>query len=156
MFKGFQNVNQLYRANLNLLAQQYRLADMTDDIMLFVANAYLQVMFNRELVEVQKQQIQITQTDLERTQAQIEAGVLVANEIYELEANLATQQQELIRLENNLRLTKINLAQLLLITDYENFDIAAEDFDVPFSEILSKNPKEIFEKAMTFRNDQIV
>ncbi|MEL0201326.1 MAG: TolC family protein, partial [Flavobacteriaceae bacterium] len=62
-------------------------------------------------------------------------------------------QQELIRLENNLRLTKINLAQLLLITDYENFDIAAEDFDVPFSEILSKNPKEIFEKAMTFRND---
>ncbi|MEL0300225.1 MAG: TolC family protein, partial [Flavobacteriaceae bacterium] len=153
VFKGFQNVNQLYRANLNLLAQQYRLADMTDDIMLFVANAYLQVMFNRELVEVQKQQIQITQTDLERTQAQIEAGVLVANEIYELEANLATQQQELIRLENNLRLTKINLAQLLLITDYENFDIAAEDFDVPFSEILSKNPKEIFEKAMTFRND---
>ena len=153
VFKGFQNVNQLYRANLNLLAQQYRLADMTDDIMLFVAHAYLQVMFNRELVEVQKQQIQITQTDLERTQAQIEAGVLVANEIYELEANLATQQQELIRLENNLRLTKINLAQLLLITDYENFDIAAEDFDVPFSEILSKNPKEIFEKAMTFRND---
>ncbi|NBR73688.1 MAG: TolC family protein, partial [Flavobacteriia bacterium] len=34
VFKGFQNVNQLYRANLNLLAQQYRLADMTDDIML--------------------------------------------------------------------------------------------------------------------------
>jgi outer membrane protein len=153
VFKGFQNVNQMYRANLNLLAQQYKLADMTDDIMLFVANAYLQVMFNRELYQVQQQQIQITKTDLERTQAQIDAGVLVANEIYELEANLATQEQELIRLENTLRLSKISLAQQLLITDYENFDIATEDFEVPFSEILSKNPKEIFEKSMTFRND---
>jgi outer membrane protein len=45
------------------------------------------------------------------------------------------------------------LAQLLLITDYENFDIAEESFDVPFSDILDNSAKVIFDKALTFRND---
>ena len=47
LFNGRQNINQLSRANLNLLARQYQLDDMKDDVSLFVANAYLQVMFNR-------------------------------------------------------------------------------------------------------------
>ena len=42
---------------------------------------------------------------------------------------------------------------MLLIDDYESFDIADEDFSIPFSEILENSPKEIFEKAKTFRND---
>jgi outer membrane protein len=42
---------------------------------------------------------------------------------------------------------------LLQITDYENFDIADEAFDVPSSTILDKSPKQIFTKAMSFRND---
>ncbi|TFG78030.1 MAG: TolC family protein, partial [Flavobacteriales bacterium] len=47
----------------------------------------------------------------------------------------------------------IALAQLLQITDYENFDIAEEEFDVPPSDILSNSAKVIFDKALTFRND---
>ena len=42
---------------------------------------------------------------------------------------------------------------MLLITDYENFNIAAEDFDIPFSDVLMQKPKDIFEKALTLRND---
>ena len=42
---------------------------------------------------------------------------------------------------------------MLLITDYENFNIAQEDFEVPFSQILMESPKDIFEKALSFRND---
>ena len=49
VFNGRQNINQLSRANLSIIARQYQLDDMKDDISLFVANAYLQVMFNKEL-----------------------------------------------------------------------------------------------------------
>tara|TARA_B110000285_G_C15119169_1_gene616014 strand:- start:1692 stop:2714 length:1023 start_codon:yes stop_codon:yes gene_type:complete len=126
---------------------------MKDDISLFVANAYLQVMFNKELAQVQRFQLELTQEDLERTKSRIEAGVLTRADIYEIEANLASQEQALIQADNNYRLSRINLAQLLLITDYENFDIAKEDFDIPFSDILTQKPKDIFEKAITIRND---
>lgn len=153
IFNGNQNISQLSRANLNLISRQYQLDDMKDDISLFVANAYLQVMFNRELEQVQRYQLEITKEDLKRTQIRIDAGVLTQADIFEIEANLASQEQALVQAENNYRLSLISLAQLLLITDYENFEIADEDFEIPFSDILSQKPKDIYEKALTIRND---
>jgi len=153
LFNGRQNVNQLSRANLNMLSRQYQLEDMKDDISLFVVNAYLQVMFSKELEQVQRYQLELAKQELQRTQLSIDAGILTAAEIYEIEANVATQEQAVIQAENAYRLSRISLAQLLLITDYENFDIAQEEFDIPFSEILGETPKAIYEKALTFRND---
>jgi len=153
LYSGKRTFNQLYRSNLNLLANQFQLDDMKDDIRLFVANSYLQVMFSKELLEVQQLQIFLTKNQIERTKQQILAGVLVAADILESEANLASQEQSLIQAENTFRLSKINLAQLLLITDYENFEIAEENLDIPISLILEENPKVIYEKALTFRND---
>ena len=153
LFNGRQNVNQLARANLNIIARQYQLEDMKDDISLFVANDYLQVMFNREFEQVQIYQLELAKQELERTQLRINAGVLTQAEIYEIEANLASQEQALVQAENTYRLSRISLAQLLLITDYENFDIAKEDYDVPLSQILMEDPKNIYETALTLRND---
>ena len=153
LFSGKQNINQLARANLNIISRQYQLEDMKDDISLFVANSYLQVMFNKELEQVQKYQLQLAQQELERTQIRIDAGVQTKAEIYEIEANLAAQEQALVQAENAFLLSRISLAQLLLITDYENFDIATVDYEVPLSQILLEKPKKIYEKAMTLRKD---
>ena len=79
--------------------------------------------------------------------------MLTIGDIYELEANIATQKQAVVQSENNLRLAKINLAQLLLINDYENFDIEMVDLDVPFSKVMQESPKKVYEKALSFRND---
>ena len=153
IYNGLQNVKRLHRANLAIIAQQYNLADITDDTSLLVANSYLQVMFNREQLGVQESQFAVSLKELERTKILIEAGVLTTRDIFELDATIASQQQSVVQAQNNLRLTKINLAQLLLITDYENFDIAVEAFDVPFPQILDETPKAIFEKALSDRND---
>ena len=153
IYNGLQNVKRLHRANLAIIAQQYNLADITDDTALLVANSYLQVMFNREQLGVQESQFAVSLKELERTKILIEAGVLTTRDIFELDATIASQQQSVVQAQNNLRLTKINLAQLLLITDYENFDIAVEAFDVPFPQILDETPKAIFEKALSNRND---
>ena len=153
VYNGLSNIYQLHRANLQILASKYQLDNMKDDISLMVANAYLQIMFNSEILKVQESQLEITKVELLRTQDLIDAGIFSPKQIFEIEANLASQEQALIQAENNYRNAKLNLAQLLLIDDYENFDIANEDFSIPFSDILENSPKEIFEKAKTFRND---
>ena len=153
LFSGKQNINQLARANLNIISRQYQLEDMKDDISLFVANSYLQVMFNKEFEQVQRYQLEIAKQELERTQLRISSGVQTQAEIYEIEANLASQEQALVQSENATRLSLISLAQSLLITDYENFDIADVNFNVPLSQILLEKPKKIFEKSLTLRND---
>tara|TARA_Y200000002_G_scaffold36772_1_gene26976 strand:- start:1250 stop:2581 length:1332 start_codon:yes stop_codon:yes gene_type:complete len=153
VYSGSRNVYQLHRANLDLLASKYQLEDIKDDIKLFVANSYLQIMFNSELLGVQKSQLEITEVEYQRTKDLIESGFFSPRQIFEIEANLAAQEQNVVTAENNYRDAKLNLAQILLIDDYESFDIAYEDFSIPFSDILRKNPKEILEKALTFRND---
>lgn len=153
LYNGFRNLNQLYRANLAILASEYQLEDMKDDVRLMVANAYLQILFNIEILEVQKSQLEITRKDALRTQSMIDMGTKVKYDLLEIEATMASQEQAVIQAQNNLRLSRINLAQILLISDYENFNIVVIDMDAPLGQILFQKPKDIFEKALTHRND---
>lgn len=153
LFDGLRNVRQLQRAEMNAIANQYRLDDLKDDIRLNVANAYLQVVSNIEQVKVFRAQYEVTEQDLKRTKELVESGVVPTGDLLEIEATAATQQQQIINGESLVTIAKVNLAQLLQITDYENFDVADEDFDVPPSNILDNSAKSIFAKALEFRND---
>ncbi|MEA1784612.1 TolC family protein [Arenibacter sp. GZD96] len=153
LFDGLRNFKRLNRAKLNALANQYRLDNLKDDIRLSVANGYLQILSNKESLKVFEAQFAVTQQDLLRTKELVDSGVLPKGDLLEIEATAANQEQQIVNAQNLILISRINLAQLLQITDYENFDIADEDFDVPFSDILDNSPKTIFDKALTFRND---
>ena len=153
LFDGLRNVHQMNRARLNEVANQYRLDDLIDDIRLNVANAYLLVLSNKESLKTFEAQYAVTEQDLNRTKELVESGVVPRGDLLEIEATAATQQQQIIDGRNQVTLSLINLAQLLQITDYQNFDIADEEFAIPPSDILDNSPKVIFDKALTFRND---
>ena len=57
IYAGLQNQNRLRRANLAVLATQYKLSKMKDDVSLNVANAFLQILFNKEQLKIQKEQL---------------------------------------------------------------------------------------------------
>lgn len=153
VFDGLRNVHRASRAKINEIANQYRLEDLKDDIRLRVANAYLQVLSNKEALKVAQAQYKVTEQDLLRTRELVESGVVPKGDLLEIEATAANQEQQIVNNEALVLISRIGLAQLLLITDYENFDIADESFDVPFSDILDNSAKVIFDKALTFRND---
>ena len=64
LFNGMQNIQQLYRSNLAILASQYQLADIKENISLLVANSYLQILFSKESLGVQKSQLAVTVEEL--------------------------------------------------------------------------------------------
>jgi len=153
LFDGLRNMRQLNRAKLNAIANQYRLDNLKDDIRLNVANAYLQVLSNKEQLKTFKAQYAVTEQDLKRTKELVESGVVPKGDLLEIEATAASQEQQIVNGESMVLISRVNLAQLLQITDYENFDIAEEEFEVPPSDILSNSPKVIFDKAVSFRSD---
>lgn len=153
LFDGLRNIHQLNRAKMNAIANQYRLDDLKDDIRLNVANAYLQVLSNKEQLKTFRAQYAVTEQDLKRTRELVESGVVPRGDLLEIEATAANQEQQIINGESLVLISRVNLAQLLQITDYENFDIAEEEFDIPPSDILDNSPKVIFDKALGFRND---
>ena len=153
IYNGKRNVYQLLSANLGVLARQYQLEDMKEDVMLLVVNGYLQVLFSKENLAVQNNQLLVAKSELEQTQALVNAGVLPQGELYELQATLATQEQQAVTANNEYEMARISLAQLLLLKDFENFSIADFDYDMVATMILDKSPQELFDKAVSSRND---
>ena len=80
-------------------------------------------------------------------------GTLPKGDLYEVESQLLMQEQQIIATENNLFIAKMGLAQLLLLKNYQNFDVVDTTFDVPITDILSKTPSEIFEKSKEIVKD---
>lgn len=147
IYDGLRNLNQLYRSRLEIVANQYQLDKMKDDISLMVANSFLQILFNKEQLKVLQSQQLVSQQQLERTQNLVEAGSLPRGDLLEVQATIASQEQQIVNAENAIILSKISLAQTLLIKDYKNFDTADIDYDVPVTNILNESPETIISKA---------
>lgn len=151
LYDGLRNVNQLHRSNLEILASQYRLDNMKDDISLFVANSFLQILFGKEQLKVLKSQQEISKQELNRTNELVNAGSLPKGDLLEIQATIATQEQQIVNAENAILISKINLAQILLIEDYENFDIIDVNYEVPPTSILNESASAIVSKAKETR-----
>ncbi|OIQ29450.1 MAG: transporter [Bacteroidetes bacterium MedPE-SWsnd-G2] len=150
---GLRNWKNLQRAKLNQLAASYQLDKMKDDIALFVANSYLQILFNKEQLKVLNTQNDITKENINRTQELVDAGVLPEGDLLEIKATDATQLQQIIDAENALFISKLGLAQLLKVQEYESFDIEETDISLFSESILSEKPTVIIEKAKEELND---
>jgi len=74
IYKGLQNQNTYRRAKLSIIAAQYQLTKMQEDVALNVANAFLQVLFNKENLKVQHEQMGINEKQLARSQELVNAG----------------------------------------------------------------------------------
>jgi len=147
IYKGLQNLNTLRRANLSIVAAKYQLQKMKEDIALNVANAYLQVLFNKENLKVQNDQLAIDTKQLIRTQELVNAGNLPKGDLLDVKATIAADNQKVISAENALLIAKLSLAQLLQLDSFENFDVAdANGFQMDQA-ILSQTPTAIYDKA---------
>ena len=147
LFDGLRNFRQVQRSKISNMASQYRLTKMKDDISLFVANNYLQVILNKANLEVLKAQNTVTLEQLQRTQDLVDAGVLPQGDLLEIKAADASEKQSIVVAENTIQVSLISLAQLLLIKDYQNFDIEDEGYDIVDDGVADKSVYEIIEKA---------
>ncbi|MBQ0117185.1 MAG: TolC family protein [Flavobacterium sp.] len=151
IYKGLQNQIQLRRSNLAILASRYAVTKMQEDVSLNVVNAYMQILFNKENLKVQQKQLEYDSKQLERVTQMVEAGNVPQGDLMDIQATVANDNQLIITAENNLLISKISLAQLLQLEDFETFDIEATTMDVSHSAVLMENASEIVKKAMESR-----
>lgn len=156
LYTGLTRLNELNKSKLAILASKYQLENMQQDISLFVANSFLQILFNKEQIKVLSSQIDVTKNELQQTQELIDAGVVPEGDLLDVQANLAGQEQQLVDAENALYISKVSLAQLLLITDYDNFDIVDMDYLAPLPDILNQPAEVIFSKSKETRKEILI
>jgi outer membrane protein len=147
IYNGLQNQNRLRRAKMAQTASLYQLSKMQDDISLNIANSYLNILFNKENLKVQQNQLANDDKQLIRSQEMVDAGMVPRGDLLDMKATVASDKQRVIAAENTLFLSRLSLAQLLNLDDFENFDIADTDVDFKISPVLSESPEVIVQKA---------
>ena len=153
IYKGLQNQNTLRKANLSIVAAKYQLLKMQEDIALNVASAFLQVLFNKENLKVQKQQLGINEKQYARSEELVKAGSIPRGDLLDVKATVALNNQNVIAADNALLISKLSLAQLLQLKDFENFDVV-DDTDVKDeNNILAQTPNAIYDKALEGRTE---
>ena len=106
IYSGLQNQNTLRKANLSIVAAKYQLVKMKEDIALNVANAFLQVLFNKENLKVQKEQLRINEKQYVRSEELVKVGSIPRGDLLDVKATLALNNQNVITAENSLLISK--------------------------------------------------
>lgn len=149
VFNGFKLNNSIKQNDLEAKAGFLDVETLKNDISLNVANAYLQILFLEEQIEVAQNQIDYTKQQIEMAQAKFEEGQIAQNDVLQLQAQLAEEDYNLVNLENQARLAQINLMQLIELPVTEDFQIAIPD-QLVLSPLV-QNFEEIYHKSLAIR-----
>lgn len=153
IYRGLQAQRRFARSKMAIIAGQYQLQKMQEDIALNVANAFLQVLFNKENLKVQQEQLDIDTKQAERTGQLVEGGVVPRGDLLDVEATVAADRQRVIAAENQLLISRLSLAQLLQLEDFVNFDVADENYEIQESEVMLQTPQAVYSKAREERTE---
>ncbi|MGL2994361.1 TolC family protein [Flavobacterium sp. TSSA_36] len=153
IYKGLQNQNNLRKANLAIVASKYQLLKMQEDIALNVANAFLQVLFNKENLKVQNEQLAIIEKQLVRSEELVKAGSIPRGDVLDIKANVATNKQNVVTAENALLISKLSLAQLLQLKEFYDFDVIDNTSLKDENNILGQPVLSIYDKAKETRTE---
>ncbi len=153
IFNGLQQMNQVRKNQLDLMATKYSVDKFMDDVSMSIAAAYLQILYYGELKRVAEAQLDISQQQVDRTKKMVEAGTLAKGELLLIEAQLATEELNLINVQNNLDISYLTLVQLLDLPTTEGFVIEDPDLTRIQSPETPLGAEAIYEIALDSRPD---
>lgn len=128
LFNGLQQMNTIQQNEFNLLAGLQDLEKLKNDISLLLASAYLQILFNRELLQVAINQHELTLQQVERTDKLVEAGSLARGSLLEIQAQAASEELNVINSQNYLGISYLTLTQYLDLDSVGDFEIEIPEF----------------------------
>ena len=152
IFNGFRNTYLYKQSKLNLERNNLELARIKDDVSLNVVNSYLNVLFNKENLEIANAQYDFSKKQLSQIKSLVEAGTQPRANIYDIEATVSRDEQKITTSENNFNLALLSLAQLLQVP-YEKFDIEYIKVNTPSETLQYNNISPILSYALKNRNE---
>lgn len=151
VWNGNKNRNAVKQ---NKLAEEQAAADSAataKDIQESIAQLYVQILYLKEAVGVNKNSLETGRKNEQRGEEMVKVGSMSKADLAQLSAQRAQDELNLVEAESNLANYKLQLKQLLEITGEEEFDIAEHTADdkTALAEIPALTPT--YQKALTSR-----
>jgi len=145
IYKGSQKVNTIksYQAQLKISGQEVE--ELKNNISIEIARTFLQVILAQEIVETAKQSHQSVTEQVARTQKLVDAGNLAHSSLLEMQAQLATEQVQVVNAENQLRTNYLTLVQLLDLSNEADFKILIPQIQVDTTLFIGANTDNLYQ-----------
>ncbi len=91
-----------------------------------IARAYLNIVLAGENISIAREQLSVSEQLLQKTRDLVEAGVKPRNDLYQAEARVAADRENLVKAENNKRLSVLELTRILQVPS-DGFSIRGVD-----------------------------
>lgn len=153
LFSGFRINNQLKVNKLDLQAAVEELNRAKEDLSLNITSYFLQVLFNKELLKIAEEQVSLNKEQVQQTELLVREGKSPESELYDARAALAKEELNLTQAANNLKLSLLDLSQLLNLGTVEGFDVKTPDLEqVIFQETGALlTPAEVYTQFVAYR-----
>lgn len=150
IFGGLSKMNEVKRSRSDLLVSQLETSRMKNDISLNIATAYLQILFQKELLKVATEQVEISIMQEDRVKKLFDAGQVPNSDYLDIKAQVANDELTRVQAENNLLLSYVSLVQLmqLPIDAQKTFDIEIPNLDSYSDVELFVTPGEVYSAAL--------
>ncbi|MCD8289694.1 MAG: TolC family protein [Prevotella sp.] len=151
VWNGNKNVNTLKQNKITEEQAELTAETTANSIQEQITQLYVQILYNTESIKVFEQIVAISKGNLERGRAMLEVGSIARADVAKLEAQVATDEYNLVNAQGQTARYKLQLKQLLEITDTEDFDIAIPD--ASDEEALAEVPSlvDTYNTAVSFR-----
>jgi len=138
LFNGFRLKNNVKVQKFNHKASLLQLDKIKNNIIINVATAYMQVLYNKENMQMSEYQYSTTKEQLENARKMYNAGATPIDNVLDAEAQVATSESQMVSAQNNYYLSVINLMQTMNMKsiDTSNFMINTPQIKEPDPNLL--------------------
>ena len=113
IFSGFSTVNSVKAADRNVRAEQNNLYNVEQDVFLQASTAYLDVLRDTAIVELQKNNEKLLKKRLDETQQRFNVGEVTRTDVSQAKARYSQAMSDRIASEGNLEASKATYIQLI-------------------------------------------
>lgn len=153
LFNGFQILNAYKQSKIGLEAAKYDVDKLMDDISLTIANAYLAILYAEEILAVSQSQLDVTNQQVKNTEKLVEAGTVARGTLLEIQAQQALEELNVVKAENDVILSYLNLTQLLDLESPKDFRIEKPEIAIGEDDLILMNPESIYSYAVDHQPD---
>ena len=155
IFRGFENILSLRKSKQDRISVEENLARARENVIFNTATSYLNVLVNKELLEIALENLEASNVQLNQTKAQVEVGARASVDLYNQESTVANNELSVIQRENQLRLSEVQLINRMQIDPRKKYEFVTPEISDASKLLQESIPSlnNLISKALATRSD---
>lgn len=151
LYNGGKLTNYVKQQNLQAQVQELGISEAGNDITLAITQAYLQILYAYESVKINQNTLDVSLTQLKRSEELLKAGSISRSNYALFEAQYSTDQYQLVLSQTTLDKNKLGLKQLLELGIMDDMDLEIPEFSSENVLQMLPTKQSVYETALQVR-----